>query len=294
MAEKKGLRSLVIQQTHTPLGDGLGLYLEQISKYPVLSPEEEYDLILEAKNGSTKAKRKLCESNLRFVVSVAKQQKNKGLSLNDLINEGNLGLLKSIEDIESFDQTRGFKFITRAVWMIRSYILIAIDKKSRVVRLPPNKIDQLCEINKQCEMFVKENGRNPVCEEIVDLLEIKEETVSELFGFGKFLSIDQYYDDDNPDRMDLLYGLSHRQSDKDLMGEPLKNDMMLLLNKYLKPNEVFAITKSYGIHNGREMNDLEIANQLGLCEGRIKQLKASGLKKLRNQPEIFKKLKVYL
>lgn len=294
MAEKKRLRDLVIQKTFTPSSGILNAYLEEISKKTILSIEEEYDLILEAKNGSLKAKNKLCESHLRFVVSVAKQYQNQGLELVDLINEGNLGLLKSIEDIDSFDTTRGFKFYSRAVWSIRSYIIQAINKKSRVVRLPSNRVDQLSEINKQYEMFVKENGRNPVCEEIVELLEIKEETVSELFGFGRFLSIDQSYDDENPDRMDLLYSLSHRQSDKDLMEEPLKNDMMLFLNKYLKPNEVFVLTKSYGIHNDHEMQDWEIANHLGLCEIRIKQIKASGIKKLRKQPEILEKFKVYL
>src|SRR5674536_124756 len=202
----------------------LDKYLQEIGRVDLISPEEEVLLARRIKSGETEALRKLVKANLRFVVSVAKQYQNQGMSLPDLINEGNLGLMKAAQ---RFDETRGFKFISYAVWWIRQAILQALAEQARIVRLPVNKIGSLNKINKAFSKFEQENERTPSPEELADVLELPKEKVTDTLKVsGRHVSVDApFIEGEDNSLLDVLTNSDSPVADKLLMDESLSREI---------------------------------------------------------------------
>ena len=269
----------------------LDKYLQEIGKVSLLTAEDEIELAIKIKNGDPQALEKLTRANLRFVVSVAKQYQNQGLSLGDLINEGNLGLIKAAR---RFDETRGFKFISYAVWWIRQSILQALAEQSRIVRLPLNRVGVLNRIGKAYRNLEQEFEREPSAEEIANELEMDVQDISETLQVsGKHLSFDAPFAQDEESRLlDVLENEELPAPDTSLMSESLHAEIEKALSK-LSEHEAEVIKLYFGLSNEQPMTLEEIGDRFNLTRERIRQIKEKAIRRLRNATR-SKDLKKYL
>ena len=265
-------------------------YLQEISKETMISAEEEVELAQRIKKGDQKALERLTKANLRFVVSVAKQYQNQGLSLPDLINEGNLGLLKAAE---RFDETRGFKFISYAVWWIRQSILQAISEQSRIVRLPLNQVGSVNKINREINRFEQLNERRPSVDEIAEKVDLPQDKIDEAMNInGHQISVDApFVEGEDNSLLDVMANSDAPMADKTLVDESLKSEIQTALNA-LNERERNVVEASYGI-NQPELTLEEIGSKFGLTRERVRQIKEKAIRKLRNS-KTNKFLKTYL
>ena len=270
--------------------ESLEKYLQEISKEDMISIEEEVELAQRIRKGDRKALEKLTRANLRFVVSVAKQYQNQGLSLPDLINEGNVGLIKAAE---KFDETRGFKFISYAVWWIRQSILQAIAEQSRIVRLPLNQVGSVNEINRMLSKFEQENERRPSIEEISEEVNLPEDKVDEAMSANaRHVSVDAPFSDgDEGSLLDVLVNESSPMADKQLVVESLQAEIKQAL-KILSDRERHIIEDFFGI-SGHELTLEEIGVKYNLTRERVRQIKEKAIRRLRETTK-NKILKAYL
>ncbi|MBQ5614660.1 MAG: RNA polymerase sigma factor RpoD/SigA [Tidjanibacter sp.] len=268
----------------------LDKYLQEIGKEDLITVEEEVELAQRIKKGDQEALEKLTKANLRFVVSVAKQYQNQGLSLPDLINEGNLGLIKAAE---KFDETRGFKFISYAVWWIRQSILQALAEQSRIVRLPLNQVGSLNKINKALARFEQENERTPSPEELAVVLDIPKEKVSDTLRVsGRHVSVDApFADGEDNNLLDVLVNADSPNADRGLINESLSTEVDRALAT-LTERERDIIKYFFGI-GCSEMTLEEIGDKFGLTRERVRQIKEKAIRRLRNSSR-NKHLKSYL
>jgi RNA polymerase primary sigma factor len=268
----------------------LDKYLQEIGKENLISVEEEVRLAQLIKKGDRDALEKLTKANLRFVVSVAKQYQNQGLSLPDLINEGNLGLIKAAE---KFDETRGFKFISYAVWWIRQSILSALAEQSRIVRLPLNQVGALNRINRVLSKFEQENERLPSTEEIAEKLEVPKSKISDTLRVaGRHISVDApFVDSEDNTLLDVLPNSSSPRTDEELMRNSLNMEIDRSLST-LTEREHEIIKLFFGIGT-KEMTLEEIGYKFGLTRERVRQIKEKAIRRLRHTSR-SKLLKSYL
>lgn len=265
-------------------------YLQEISREELITPEREVELAQRIKKGDGQALDALVRANLRFVVSVAKQYQFQGLSLPDLINEGNLGLIKAAQ---KFDETKGFKFISYAVWWIRQSILQAISEQARVVRLPLNQVGSLGKIHKVSARFEQENERDPSAEELAEVLEMPVDKVAgTLRVSGRSMSIDAPFSDgEDNSLLDVLENKDSVIADSHLMRESLSNEIKRTLS-VLSDKERSVLECYFGI-GCPEMSLEAIGEELGLTKERTRQIKEKALKRLRHKSK-SKLLKKYL
>ncbi|QUB47978.1 sigma-70 family RNA polymerase sigma factor [Prevotella sp. oral taxon 475] len=270
--------------------DSLDKYLQEIGHEELLTVEEEVELAQRIRKGDRKALEKLTKSNLRFVVSVAKQYQNQGLSLQDLINEGNVGLIKAAE---KFDETRGFKFISYAVWWIRQSILQAIAEQSRIVRLPLNQVGSVNKINKVLNKFEQENERRPSINELAEKIDLPEEKIEDAMKVtGKHISVDApFIDGEESSLLDTMTSSDTPTADNELVLESLRNEIARAL-QFLNERERNVIEAFFGI-NQQEMTLEEIADKYSLTRERVRQIKEKAIRRLRNNTK-NKMLKSYL
>ncbi len=268
----------------------LDKYLQEIGREDLITVEEEVELAQRIKKGDQLALEKLTRANLRFVVSVAKQYQNQGLSLPDLINEGNLGLIKAAE---KFDETRGFKFISYAVWWIRQSILQALAEQSRIVRLPLNQVGSLNKINKAYSRFEQEHERKPSPEELADELEIPAEKVSDTLRVaGRHISVDApFVEGEENSLLDVLVNSDSPNADRTLMNESLTREIERALAT-LTDRESDIVKLFFGIQC-QEMTLEEIGDRFGLTRERVRQIKEKAIRRLRHASR-SKLLKAYL
>ena len=268
----------------------LDKYLQEIGKEELISVEEEVELAQRIKKGDKEALEKLTKANLRFVVSVAKQYQNQGLSLPDLINEGNLGLIKAAE---KFDETRGFKFISYAVWWIRQSILQALAEQSRIVRLPLNQVGSLNKINKAFARFEQEHERTPSADELATELELPKEKVTDTLRVaGRHISVDApFADGEDNSLLDVLVNTDSPNADRGLINESLTTEVERAL-EILTERERDIIRYFFGI-GCSEMTLEEIGEKFDLTRERVRQIKEKAIRKLR-QSSRSKLLKSYL
>ena len=268
----------------------LDKYLQEIGKEDLITVEEEVELAQRIRKGDQRALEKLTRANLRFVVSVAKQYQNQGLSLPDLINEGNLGLIKAAE---KFDETRGFKFISYAVWWIRQSILQALAEQSRIVRLPLNLVGSLNKINKAFSRFEQEHERRPSPEELAETLDLPAEKVADTLRVsGRHISVDApFVEGEDNSLLDVLVNDDSPVADKTLINESLSTEVERALAT-LTERERDIIRLFFGI-NCQEMTLEEIGEKFGLTRERVRQIKEKAIRRLRHSSR-SKLLKTYL
>ncbi len=268
----------------------LDKYLQEIGREPLISVEEEVELAQRIRKGDRAALDKLTRSNLRFVVSVAKQYQNQGLSLPDLINEGNCGLIKAAE---KFDETRGFKFISYAVWWIRQSILQALAEQSRIVRLPLNQVGSLNKINKALSRFEQENERRPSPEELAEELDIPIDKIADTLKVsGRHISVDApFVEGEDNSLLDVLVNDDSPVADHTLIDESLQKEIDRALET-LTPREADIIRMFFGI-GCQEMTLEEIGSKFTLTRERVRQIKEKAIRRLRNNTK-NKLLKGYL
>ena len=268
----------------------LDKYLQEIGKEDLITVEEEVELAQRIRKGDQRALEKLTRANLRFVVSVAKQYQNQGLSLPDLINEGNLGLIKAAE---KFDETRGFKFISYAVWWIRQSILQALAEQSRIVRLPLNQVGSLNKINKAFSRFEQEHERRPSPEELAETLDLPAEKVADTLRVsGRHISVDApFVEGEDNSLLDVLVNDDSPVADKTLINESLSTQVERALAT-LTERERDIIRLFFGI-NCQEMTLEEIGEKFGLTRERVRQIKEKAIRRLRHSSR-SKLLKTYL
>lgn len=268
----------------------LDKYLQEIGHEELISAEEEVELARRIKTGDRKALEKLTKANLRFVVSVAKQYQNQGLSLPDLINEGNIGLLKAAE---KFDETRGFKFISYAVWWIRQSILQAIAERGRVVRLPLNQVGSVNRINKVLSKFEQENERRPSVDEIADKTDLPHEKIEDVLKVNtRQVSVDApMADGDGTSMIDFMQSDSDSSTDEELLKESLRAEIASALS-VLNDRERNVIEAFYGI-NQPECTMEEIGKKYGLTRERVRQIREKAIRRLKQNTQ-NKMLKAYL
>ena len=260
----------------------LDIYLQEIGKLTMLTSEEEVSLAGLIRQGNPKALEVLITSNLRFVVSIAKQYQKQGLNLSDLINEGNLGLIKAAE---RFDETRGFKFISYAVWWIRQSILQAIAENSRIVRIPINQIGSIVKVNSAFAKLEQEFKREPTPEEIANLLKFQTKIVEEALQTQNFhQSTDAPLSDNNSSEStlyDILISEDQLHPDKSLINNSLKIEIERVFST-LEAQEAAILRFHFGLVGEHALTVNEIALKLGISQKKVRQLKEKGLKKLRN------------
>lgn len=268
----------------------LDKYLQEIGREELVSPEEEVELSQRIRKGDQKALEKLTRANLRFVVSVAKQYQNQGLSLPDLINEGNLGLIKAAE---KFDETRGFKFISYAVWWIRQSILQALAEQSRIVRLPLNQVGSLNKINKALSQFEQKNERSPSNEELSEMIDIPQDKISDTLRVsGRHVSVDApSVEGEDNSLLDVIPNDDSPMADRGLVNESLSTEIERSL-QILTTREREIIKSFFGI-GCQEMTLEEIGERLDLTRERVRQIKEKAIRKLK-KPSVSKLLKTYL
>lgn len=269
----------------------LDKYLQEIGREELISIEMEVELAQAIKRGDRKALEKLTRANLRFVVSVAKQYQNQGLGLTDLINEGNLGLIKAAE---KFDETRGFKFISYAVWWIRQSILQALAEQSRIVRLPLNQVGTLNRITKALQRFEQENERTPSSAELAQSLDLPEDKVAEVLKVaGRHVSVDApFVDGEDNSLLDVLVNEDSPHADKALMRESLRHEIDRAM-ECLAPREAEIVKMFFGIGEPQELTLEEIGDHFGLTRERVRQIKEKAIRTLRRNNRC-KFLKGYL
>ena len=259
----------------------LDKYLHEIGKVELLSAEKEVELAKRIKRGDKQALEMLIKANLRFVVSVSKQYQNQGLSLPDLINEGNLGLIKAAE---RFDETRGFKFISYAVWWIRQSILQALAEQARIVRLPLNKIGSINKINKAFGKLEQEFQREPTVEEIANLMETRPELIEDSMNFSSIhVSMDAPLRDEEANNMyDVMLNDDSPSPDNSLISSSLRKEIERSLST-LGEREAEILRYYFGL-NGNQPHTLEeIGDEFGLTRERVRQIKEKAIKKLKNK-----------
>lgn len=257
----------------------LDKYLQEIGRESLITIEEEVELAQRIKKGDTIALEKLTKANLRFVVSVAKQYQNQGMTLPDLINEGNLGLIKAAG---KFDETRGFKFISYAVWWIRQSILQALAEQSRIIRLPLNQVSSVNKINKAFARFEQENQRKPSAKEIADELEIPEEKVKESLSIsGRHVSVDApFQDGESNNLLDVLENDDSPIADNSLINESLAKEIDRALST-LTDRERDILKLFYGV-GVQDMTLEEISDRFDLTRERVRQIKEKAIRRLRH------------
>ena len=269
----------------------LDKYLQEIGREGLLTVEEEVELTQRIRKGDRRALDKLVKANLRFVVSVAKQYQNQGLSLPDLINEGNVGLIKAAK---RFDETRGFKFISYAVWWIRQSILQAIAENSRIVRLPSNQLGALNKLKKEISKLEQQLERPPSEEELADMLDIPEDKIKAIMGIsGRHVSIDApLASDEDVNFVDVLPNEDTPPTDNKLMQESLSQEIERCLST-LTEYEREVIKMYFGIGLPHPLSLDEIAMKFNLTRERVRQIKEKGIKRLKTSSK-SKHLKAYL
>ncbi len=269
----------------------LDKYLQEIGKVDLITAEEEVELAQKVKQGNQLALEKLTKANLRFVVSVAKQYQNQGLTLPDLINEGNLGLIKAAQ---RFDETRGFKFISYAVWWIRQSILQALAEQSRIVRLPLNKIGSINKINKTYAFLEQSHERPPSAEEIANELDMTINDVKEsMKNSGRHVSMDApLVEGEDSNLYDVLRSGESPNPDKDLLHESLRTEIERALET-LTPREADVIKLYFGLGNHHPMTLEEIGETFDLTRERVRQIKEKAIRRLKHTSR-SRILKTYL
>ena len=265
-------------------------YLQEIGREELLTVEEEVELAQRIKKGDHKALEKLTKANLRFVVSVAKQYQNQGLSLPDLINEGNVGLIKAAE---KFDETRGFKFISYAVWWIRQSILQAIAEKSNMIKLTLNQVGAVNKISHASSVFEQKHERRPSLNEMADELNMPEDKIEDAFKATKrHVSVDAPINDDEGNSLlDVIASDEGAEADNELVAESLREEICRALS-VLNDRERIIIKSFFGINKAEQTLE-EIATKCGLTRERVRQVKEKAIRKLRNNTK-SKLLKSYL
>jgi len=256
-------------------------YLQEIGKVNLTTPEEEVQLAIRIRQGDEKALERLTSANLRFVVSVAKQYQNQGLPLSDLINEGNLGLIKAAR---RFDETRGFKFISYAVWWIRQAIIQALAEQSRIVRLPLNKIGLTNKVAKAYSLLEQEYEREPSIEELASLLDLDREGIEATMGMGeRHISVDApFRDGEEASLLDVLENESSLQTDRNVTySDSLKTEVARSLNT-LTEKQRMVVSLYYGINNQTPTTLEDIGEMFGLTRERVRQIKDKAISKLRD------------
>ena len=268
----------------------LDKYLQEIGREELVTPDEEVELAQRISKGDQEALEKLTRANLRFVVSVAKQYQNQGLSLPDLINEGNLGLIKAAE---KFDETRGFKFISYAVWWIRQSILQALAEQSRIVRLPLNQVGSLNKINKALTRFEQENERQPTNEELSEMIDVPKDKISDTLRVGsRHVSVDApFVEGEDNSLLDVLPNDDSPSADRGLVNESLNTEIERALST-LTDREREIVKSFFGI-GCQEMTLEEIGERFGLTRERVRQIKEKAIRRLKS-PSRSKLLKGYL
>lgn len=260
----------------------LDMYLQDIGRVELIMADEEVVLAQKIKQGDQKALDKLVKANLRFVVSVSKQYQNQGLSLPDLINEGNMGLIKAAQ---RFDETRGFKFISYAVWWIRQSILQALAEQSRIVRLPLNKIGAINKINKTFAKLEQELEREPIAEEIAEILDILPEDIRETMkNQGRHMSMDAPLGtnvEDGGSMYELMENKHEAAPDNELMLESLRNEISRALTS-LTAREADVVKLYYGLSGGHSHSLEEIGEKFELTRERVRQIKEKAVRRLKH------------
>jgi len=269
----------------------LDKYLQEIGKVDLLTADQEVELAKRIKEGDQIALKKLTKANLRFVVSVAKQYQNQGLSLGDLINEGNLGLIKAAQ---RFDETRGFKFISYAVWWIRQSILQALAEQSRIVRLPLNRVGSLNKISKTFSELEQKYEREPSPEELADVLQVSTaEVVDTMKISGRHVSMDApFVQGEENSLLDVLANDSEETPDQSLMTDSLRREVQRALST-LTQREADVITLYFGLNGEQVMTLEETGDKFGLTRERVRQIKEKAIRRLRHTSR-SKTLKHYL
>lgn len=283
------MRQLKIQKSITNRNsEALDKYLVEIGRAPMISIDEEIELAQIIRKGGRageRAKNRLVEANLRFVVSVAKQYQHQGLTLTDLIDEGNIGLIKAAE---RFDETRGFKFISYAVWWVRQSILQAIAEQSRIVRLPLNQVGSLNKVNQEINKFEQENLRKPSVQEISDRTGVDEDKIAQsIMASGHHVSIDAPFgsDDDDNAMVDVMSSGDDSRTDKGVDHESMAQELRAVLDKVLKERERKILCACYGIGE-TEKGLEEIGDKMGLTRERVRQIREKSITKLRESGNI--------
>ncbi|MQN82313.1 RNA polymerase sigma factor RpoD/SigA [Prevotella copri] len=283
------MRQLKIQKSITNRNsEALDKYLVEIGRAPMISIDEEIELAQIIRKGGRageRAKNRLVEANLRFVVSVAKQYQHQGLTLTDLIDEGNIGLIKAAE---RFDETRGFKFISYAVWWVRQSILQAIAEQSRIVRLPLNQVGSLNKVNQEINKFEQENLRRPSVQEISDRTGVDEDKIAQsMMASGHHVSIDAPFgsDDDDNAMVDVMSSGDDSRTDKGVDHESMAQELRAVLDKVLKERERKILCACYGIGE-TEKGLEEIGDKMGLTRERVRQIREKSITKLRESGNI--------
>ncbi len=281
----------IVKQYTNRESSSIDKYLQEISKVELLTPEQEIELAIRMKKGDESAMEQLTKANLRFVVSVAKQYQNQGLSLGDLINEGNLGLIKAAR---RFDETRGFKFISYAVWWIRQSILQALAEQSRIVRLPLNKVGALNKIGKTYSNLKQEFEREPSNEEIAEALEMDVDEISSTMQiYGKQVSVDAPFSlGDENSLLDVLENVEIPSPDNELISESLKAEINSILS-VLPEREAEILKLYFGLQGENSMTLEEIGDKFNLTRERVRQIKEKAIRRLRHNSK-SKILKSYL
>ena len=269
----------------------LDKYLQEIGKVDLLTPDEEVVLAKRIKEGDQMALERLTKANLRFVVSVAKQYQNQGLSLGDLINEGNLGLIKAAQ---RFDETRGFKFISYAVWWIRQSILQALAEQSRIVRLPLNRVGSLNKISKTFSELEQKYEREPSPDELADVLDVSSsEVVDTMKISGRHVSMDApFAQGEENSLLDVLENDMEEKPDSGLMTDSLRKEVQRALST-LTQREADVITLYFGLNGEHAMTLEEIGEKFNLTRERVRQIKEKAIRRLRHTSR-SKALKPYL
>jgi RNA polymerase primary sigma factor len=259
----------------------LDKYLHEIGKIELLTPEIEVELAKRIKIGDRQAFETLIKGNLRFVVSVSKQYQNQGLSLSDLINEGNLGLIKAAE---RFDETRGFKFISYAVWWIRQSVLQALAEQARIVRLPLNKIGSISKINRTFNQLEQEFQREPTSEELASALDLNPVVIEDSLNLsGLHISMDAPLREDEDNNLyDVMLNDNSPSADNELMMNSLRNEIERSLST-LSEREAYVLRYFFGLHGLMILTLEEIGENLNLTRERVRQIKEKAIKKLKNK-----------
>ena len=283
------MRQLKIQKSITNRNsEALDKYLVEIGRAPMISIDEEIELAQIIRKGGRageRAKNRLVEANLRFVVSVAKQYQHQGLTLTDLIDEGNIGLIKAAE---RFDETRGFKFISYAVWWVRQSILQAIAEQSRIVRLPLNQVGSLNKVNQEINKFEQENLRKPSVQEISDRTGVDEDKIAQsMMASGHHVSIDAPFgsDDDDNAMVDVMSSGDDSRTDKGVDHESMAQELRAVLGKVLKERERKILCACYGIGE-TEKGLEEIGDKMGLTRERVRQIREKSITNMRESGNI--------
>ena len=281
----------IVKQITNRESQSIEKYLQEIGKEDLLTADQEVDLAQRIRQGDQIALERLTKSNLRFVVSVAKQYQNQGLSLNDLINEGNLGLIKAAL---RFDETRGFKFISYAVWWIRQSILQGLAEHSRIVRLPANKVGALNKLKQTFAQLEQEFEREPTPHEIAEVMEISSDEVGDYIKTGgRHISLDAPIgEEDEGNMMNVMQDKDSKSPESGLISDSLKKEVKRILDA-LSPREAIILSHFFGLNGNEYLSFEEIGQKLNLSRERVRQLKEKAIKKLRKGTH-NKLLKAYL